>query len=317
MESAARAPNGRNRPARDRPVVGARPPAPSFAEFLRVLEAEATAADFKVVSVGPTSLSYDFRGIKGELFYESLWRDYVGAAPGDRDDLVKWHIRHRALTMQTLAPDSFASARKRLLPRIVSWEWGRGTQADGRVPLWPLVEGHLQIGLVIDTQNAVRYITTDEITAWKKPFPELYAVAEENLVARSDVRLVERFSGNVQLRYYQSNDGHDAARALVLRHLMQPFPSAGMVFVVPARDFIAFAPVRGGESLELVHHLIERAQPVYANEPGPLSVNAFWFDGEAYEVITAEYGPRGRGLVFSDRFLDALSALPHPQPIRR
>ena len=283
------------------------PVSPSFSEFLRALETEAREAGFTIESVGPTSIAYAYRGVRGELLYEPVWREFVQAVPAERAAVVKYQVRHRALALQALAPESYSAAKPRLAPRLVGWDAGHPAEAGSPVALWPLVEGHLRVGFVIDAPTAARFVTTDDVEKWKVPYEELLSAAAENLVALTDARLVERFSGNPNVRFYQSMDGHDAARALVLHRFVQPWPPLGAVFVAPARDFLAFSPLRGGESLEVVHTLLERAQPVYSNEPGPISVNAFWFDGERFEVITGDYSPRGRGLVFSPRFERALA----------
>lgn len=195
------------------------------------------------------------------------------------------------------APAAEQDPAANLMPRVVA-----PGEAPGGVGPWaePLAGGALQLMLVFDRPESVRFVTPFDLPRWRLGLREARAAALQNLEARSqtvrdglEAALAEA-RAPVTLRV-ETGDGYDAARLLLIQRWMGA--TRGALVVAPCRDLLVVVPVFGRDSLRSSLELATRAwleaQTQVRRRPYPLSPRLFWRDERALEALEIRADERG------------------------
>ena len=201
------------------------------------------------------------------LRFDSL-RGVLLSAPPDRwPELADRHLR--------IALDAGTRGAERppvtdLLPRVGPVS----TERSGATP-WEesIVDGHLSLRLVVDLENAVRFVRPLDLAHWGIALSDAKAAAVDNLRARTPEQALEPFDEGV----YRVGlaDSYDATRVLLAE---QWFPHhAGVLAILPARDVLFLVPVAGEEDVQRAGALWSQVATSADRLPYPISRQLFWF----------------------------------------
>lgn len=171
-----------------------------------------------------------------DLYRQALER------PGEVDRLIDEHLG--ALMRPRLPPsDDFSVLRRLVLPMLKHPEFvveSRRLVPDKALHFRAFAAG-LQIAYVVDEPHALRYINGDDLARWKVDPDELDHLARANLVARTGSRnLIAVGEGAARLFIYNSGDGYDATRILLVDRMRQfaGQVTGRLVLGIPNRDFL-------------------------------------------------------------------------------
>jgi len=141
----------------------------------------------------------------------------------------------------------------------------------------------------------MRLFRPTEIVASGHSIAQLLQAARDNLRA---------LSGTLQLRAHpelsctecHARDGFDAARALVVHHLVED--PCGLLLLLPSRDRLWLIPASEPLALERALGLREPAAALARQQSRPISAEIFWqFQGELTHLPV---GPGPQGLTYLD-----------------
>lgn len=157
-------------------------------------------------------------------------------------------------------------------------------------PSLPLVDGLLHVGLTVDEGTSLRRVTAEDLTSWNATIEQLVPIAMERLASesrKSDWLGVDTVPG---MALYQSGDGQSSSRMLVLDRLVDDWPLAGVVVVVPSPDQLIAVPLAEMDDLDALNVMVTAARIVFDNEgEAGLTDQAFWTDGSSWHHVRVEH----------------------------
>ena len=197
-------------------------------------------------------------------------------------------------------------AHERVLPRLLASEFAQGE----RLPSRPFIQGIVDVGLMVDEGQRGFFVDDERLRMWNEKFDPLYSRAIENLRKRSPPDIWKSFPQLPGLLCYgDPPDAYGSSRALILRELLDPWPPAGVVTWLPARDFLMCIRIDNASSLSLVPRGAAFAKSVHDAEGYQITDRPLWFDGERWEPATLE-GIGGRlGMRPGPRFRERIREL--------
>jgi len=102
----------------------------------------------------------------------------------------------------------------------------------------------LETNVVVDEPRTVWYVRHKHLTEWNVGFDALLSIAIENLRRRSSPNPLIRIDQMPGTFACETGDSYDAARLLILKDLVGPWPQEGVIAVVPNRDLILCSHLR-------------------------------------------------------------------------
>jgi len=185
------------------------------------------------------------------------------------------NIARRLLSLLPGAPDSeleLADVKVRMLPRLQRADAVRDLSAQGQsVLLTRPLSDELVVALLVEYQGRARYVRTREVEGWGMAVDETFALAMENLRARSErARIVREPVDDGATFIARTGDGRDSARVLLPELYAELAERVGpdLCVAVPHRDTFF---VCDGSKPTLVQHLAQRAAEDAARAPHALS----------------------------------------------
>ncbi len=172
--------------------------------------------------------------------------------------------------MPTTSRQEVASTET-LFPRVVAPE-EEGVE-------W--IPGWLKLGLVWEGPRGVR-------SATEPPEAGLMATALTNLRQQSSSDRFYSSKSLPGLRMYLGGDGHAAARALLLKELLQPWPVGGVLAMMPSADQLLVMPMDTLSAVSQMPFLAHSGRTAWSVAHQPVSDQLFWFDGEGWAHVPVE-----------------------------
>ncbi len=167
----------------------------------------------------------------------------------------------------------------------------------------------LQINIVVDEAETVWYIRQKHLDEWKTTLGELLPVALENLRKRSPpslLRPVEKLPGILAC---ETGDSYDAARMLILKDVVSPWPKEGVVAAVPVRDLLLCVRLDSIDALRAMNPMFAFAQHVASSGAYDITGHALWFDGTTWEYVPTSVSEKKVSVYAPDRFVEMLNRL--------
>lgn len=275
--------------------------------FAEAFVAAARRAGLEVVSHGAEGAELRVGGEPCKVSFANIRRRVMAAErsnwPSMLDDFVSavaGSVRANAAARATLE-----EVKPRLMPRV-----GLPFEVEGEAPpRRELVRGLLEVHLVVDEPNTVRTVRERDLDEWSIGFDDLYDVALANLERTTRADRLVPLEGQANTLVYDSGDSYDAARILLLRQLLEPWPREGAIVIVPSRDILLCVPLRGGEALAAMNTAFPLGHGLHEKVGYGISDQPFWFDGEDWEHIPVAFGPAGLEIFPPERFLRAIERL--------
>lgn len=188
-------------------------------------------------------------------------------------------------------PTHLAEVRTQLLPRVAR---------PGGLPGYDLVPGQLSVGLVVDSPGGVHTVDERDLSRWSASQESLAAQALDNLRQRSSTDNWYSLRAVPGMLVYLAGDGHAAARLLLLKELLNPWPLGGVLVSVPTPDQLLVVPLDDLEHLSTVQVLVQSGQLAHSLGREPVTDQLFWFDGEKFAHMVVNHSE------------DAVEVLPPP-----
>jgi hypothetical protein len=243
-------------------------------QFKQEFYAAAFQAGLLIKSYEANEAVLNYHGELTRFSLAAMRRRWRAAGPEAREHVVY---------LQLTAPfeDRFSSAeatldevKASLLPRIAPPGYRAERNPTETPPSVPIVEGHLHAHVVVNEPATMWFVSNAHLRRWGASLEDLLAVAVENLRRRTDRKKVSKIDA-VEAYLLLSDDSYDAARALVLDTLVDPFPQDGVVVLVPMREVLMFAPVEGPKTREALAHMMELAYTKCRGATFPVSDQVF------------------------------------------
>lgn len=144
-------------------------------------------------------------------------------------------------------------------------------------------DGKLSIFYVRDLGSCMVYIKEDNVKDWGVSLDELHALAVSNLEKKVVFPINMQLNGAVaNFHVYNSKDGYDATRALILDTDVLKENFAGRVCIaMPNRDFLVVVDEKHYNLFAIKHQVIED----YNTKTYPVSSDIFVYTGGVWEVL--------------------------------
>lgn len=163
--------------------------------------------------------------------------------------------------------------------------------------------------VVVDTEDTVMVVDTDRLGALGLSDAELFALGRDNLRAHEQVEVEHHTTGPVELFLAESDSFYTATWALLLDELVD-LPPQGALVTVPSRHALMVHPLRDAEAIKAVQVLLGVAHRHFAEAPGNLTPDLYWYhDGRLRVLPTAEQDDGELGFAPPDDFLEVLNEL--------
>lgn len=270
------------------------------------------------------------RGNSPSSVYLTNIRLQVMSAPAQNRLGILEHFLRASLSAPTDQGHTFEEVQGRLMPRIGRpfakelevppsrvWLQGRpGETRTGRdsqrgsvtLPALPTLE----VNVVVDEAESVWYVRQKHLTEWKVCFEMLLSLATENLRRRtspSQLKPIDRMPGILAC---DTGDSYDAARLLVIKDLVVPWPREGVVVAAPVRDLLLCVRLDSMEAVRAMNPMFGAAQRLSAKEGYAITGHAMWFDGTTWEYFPTRVSDKGIEAFPPNRFVGALERLGKP-----
>jgi hypothetical protein len=170
-------------------------------------------------------------------------------------------------------PEELVATAERLLVRLGQGRFG-GTTG---LKVWShkLAGTDLQACLVIDSPETMFYVTEEMVTQSGQPGESWLEKAIANLRQRTQGDCLEVVDEDSGIRLCSTGDAYDAARVLLLDHLLPETQEFGCFVSVPSRDELLVLPV-SARAMAFVHLLKVLAEKNFKSAPYPISDEVFW-----------------------------------------
>ena len=269
-------------------------------------------------------------GSPSSLYLANIKPRVLSAPVQHRPAILEDFLR-ASMTVSSDEGHTLAEVRDRLMPRI-GLPFARLAMGKGEVPpSLRFIQGHaeerkntrdaaqgtvvipavppLEINVVVDEPRTVWYVRRKHLTEWNLGFDALLSIAVENLRRRSSPSPLIRIDQMPGTLACETGDSYDAARLLILKDLVVPWPQEGVVAVVPNRDLLLCVRLDSLDSIRAMKPMFGFAQRQSTAMGYPITGHALWFDGTMWEYIPTRPEGKGVGVFAPDRFVQALDRL--------
>lgn len=208
------------------------------------------------------------------------------------------------------AQDVLERIKPVLLPRVAFP--GHRTGDDDEPAHSELFPGFANAYLVADEPGNTWYLQDHHIADWNVSFDDLYTLAVENLAKKTDKDKLHPFAASPApgVYEYDSGDSFDAARILVLEHLLGSIPEHGVVIMVPSQEMLLCVPLLTVEAIAAMNAMLVIGKGLYSKSRSGITDQPFWFDGRTWQHVPVQHR-RGGNVEMKPpvRFMQALEHL--------
>jgi hypothetical protein len=196
-----------------------------------------------------------------------------------------------------------------LLPRVAFP--GLRADDDDEPTHGELFPGFVSTYLVADEPTGAWYLQDHHLSDWNVTFDELLPVAVENLGQRTDKAKLHPLAASPApgVYEYDSGDSFDAARLLVLEHLLGPLPDHGVVVMVPSQETLLCVPLHAMEAIAAMNAMLILGKAMCSKAKSGITDQPFWFDGRAWQHVPVQHRRGAVEVKPPDRFVRALEHL--------
>jgi hypothetical protein len=228
-----------------------------------------------------------------------------GVFPGDRRRVIEDYLTAFASISGTARKETFAEVRDRILPRV-----GPAMPGGEAWAAIPLVPGFLDLFFVADEPERMRYLAGADLSEWGIRLTDLLPLAVRNLRARTDWRLLRWTDEPRGVGIYPPVDAFVAARMLLLRDALRPWPDPGAIVAAPERSVLAIAPIGGRKTLAHLDDIARAAGRAAPRRGLPVTADLLWFDGATWERIPVSHDRGDSETKPTQRLLEAVGGGP-------
>lgn len=284
------------------------PDTASHSEFVALVEAVLDRAAMRVVATdGPNWHVVDDDGADLRVDLRTL---ATLCRESPRDAWAELVLTHLA---PLLAPDPMATleddpdalrdaVRVRLYPTPA-------LEAGNVAPPHRQAADGLSEVVVVDTPDTVLVVDADRYDVLDLSARELFRLGRDNLREHEPLALETRSDAAVELLVAEGDSFFTASWALLLDEAVD-LPPDGALVVVPSRHALLAHPLRDGDAVRAVQVLLGVAHRHYAEAPGNLSPDLYWFhDGGLHLLPTDETDDGQLGFHPPDAFVEVLNRL--------
>ena len=263
----------------------------------------------EVLSIDDDIANVRIRGQPSNVNLGNARRSYQAAEPKEREAILGAFVQGILRTSTGAPEQSLEQVRDRLIPRIGPINWIPEPESR-RI----LIPDSIQVNLAVDETGAIWYVSRQHLERWRVAFDDLYPIAIGNLGKRSPSEAWKTFPNVAGVLFYDVKDGNGASRILVLKALLAPWPSGGVIAAVPMRDLLMCVRFNTLENLKSTQHLIALARQMHSKEGYPISAELFWSDGETLERLPMRRAGNAMEVVPPPRFRTVLEAMKANSP---
>ena len=272
------------------------------ADFETSFRQTAERMGVRIVSMGAEGAVLLVAGEQVQVGFGNIRPRFEQYDPKDRVGFLE-HVLKALSEGRSEEPPTLDAVRDRLMPRVGA-PWGdMGKNPPAAKALVPNV---VDLGLVVDSEHSVHYVHEEDLERWAVGFDDLFPAAMGNLRRRSSAAAWMTFDQAPGVLLYVSGDSYDAARMLVLRELLNPWPAEGAIVGVPFRDQLMCVRFDGIDALKAIQGMIPVLKGAHDTESYKISDQLFWFDGESWEPIGVKYEKGNLAIQPGARFTGAL-----------
>lgn len=207
------------------------------------------------------------------------------------------------------AQDVLDRIRPVIVPRVAFP--GLREEGDDEPAHTELFPGFVSTYLVADEPGGAWYLQAHHLSDWNVTFDDLLPVAVENLGKRTDKDKLHPLAGSPApgVYEYDSGDSFDAARILVLEHLLGALPEHGVVVMVPSQETLLCVPLHAMEAIAAMNAMLVLGKAMYTKTGSRITDQPFWFDGRAWQHVPVQHRRGQVEVKPPDRFVRALEHL--------
>jgi hypothetical protein len=249
--------------------------------FESELEAGARRAGWSLLKIEPDHAVIARGAEQRTLNLYNLRPGWESAHPSQRESLIDTFMRAMLGAEENLEVPTLEKARPRLMPRI-------GARMDpmedppARRELLPFA---LDINLVVDSEDSMAYVHESTLKRWGATFDSLLPGALANLRARTEPGAWEPMEDAPGLLVYRELDEYAAARVLILRDLVAPWPREGCVVGIPSRRWLLIVRLDSVQAVQAMNSLFQMTVSLHEREGWKVFPQPLWFDGQSWEMI--------------------------------
>ncbi len=255
----------------------------------------------------------------------------LNAPARDRPAMLDFFLR-ASLSAPSDAGHTFEEVRSRLMPRIgqpfasaqmkevppskvllpgrpeetkTAQDPAKGTVVLPAVPT-------LEVNVVVDEPQTVWYVRDKHLHEWNVTLEALMSLAVENLrrnTSPSQLRPIGQIPGVLACA---TGDSYDAARLLVLKDLVVPWPREGVLAAAPTRDLLLCVRLDSMEAVRAMNPMLGFAQHLAGREGYAITGHGLWFDGTSWEYFPTRVRDKAIEAFPPPRFVEALNRLAKP-----
>lgn len=162
--------------------------------------------------------------------------------------------------------------------------------------------------VVVDTPDTVLVVDADRYDVLDLSSRQLFRLGRDNLRSREPLTLESRDSP-VDLLVAEGDSFFTASWAILLDEAID-LPPDGALVAVPSRHALLVHPLRDGDAVRAVQVLLDVAHRHFAEAPGNLSPDLYWFHDGGLHLLPTEERDDGQ-LAFHppDDFVEVLNRL--------
>jgi len=185
-------------------------------------------------------------GGEGTFFFDRLYQQSTDVDTEDEEGLKELFGRFAGMILEgqeALTVDAERD-RDRIYPRIVRRDWAlEAAKQVGSDPLpsLPLGPEGLDIVFVLDNENSVAYLQSEQLTDLGVSPEEALDLAKENLGRSFRPEAIRPVLDESAMSVVKSEDTYDAARLLLIPGALRDGES--IVALIPDRDTLVLTPV--------------------------------------------------------------------------
>jgi hypothetical protein len=133
--------------------------------------------------------------------------------------------------------------------------------------------------LAVDRPEGKIYLNRADAARWGKDFEALFALARENLLSSLGEKATEIKLRGRTVFAVRSGTSFTASLAYFAGSKEGWLGEKGMLFIMPSKDWLIFAPIGRDNGFDLVYDLYALARSLSAPSPDSLSAQVYWTDG--------------------------------------
>ena len=227
--------------------------------------------------------------------------------PKDFSKLIEHHfglmIESKAFK-EKLVVDDFEKMKQYIGVRLYDKEYV--TIADEDITIRRPFAGEVFAVLVYDFPQAIENIPRSDMDKWSRTEDELFTIGIENI------------SQNYQLKAQEVTFGEDTVFALETKHFFAPnilleidkhkelIGKGGAIIGIPTRSLAMIYPIHDMKVVGALTLFFNSIPKIYAESPGSLTREIYWYNDGQYEVLNYEPGKKVK-FTPSDEFLVLLN----------